>query len=96
MSDLELTDHVLEQLKNDLLHVSIAFSGIERVSDDLAHAVGHDGLEGKVRDFSSKWDDRRKTIIESLDALWKAAGAIRNTFDEVDVKMGNALTKGGS
>ena len=52
-----------------------------------------DELEGKVREFSTKWDDRRKTIIESLDAMWNAASHVGKTFAKVDQLMAAELSE---
>ncbi|KRC54959.1 MULTISPECIES: hypothetical protein [unclassified Nocardioides] len=84
MADLQINLDHLDQLFKDLLHTSIAFGEIEQVSKRTAAAVGHPALQHKVEDFSGKWDDRRKTIIESLDALWGAASHIGKTFTKVD------------
>jgi hypothetical protein len=93
MSELRLDTADLDQLFKDLLSVSIAFTEIERVSASVAGAVGQSDLEKRVSDFSTKWDDRRVKIIESVDALWKASHAISKTFDDLDRQMADAMRK---
>ena len=96
MSDLLLDLDALDQLYKDLLSVSIAFSTIDWASDTTADAVGHHGLAGKVGDFADKWDDRRESTIESLDALWKQAKSVVDAFTDADQQLADILTEGAS
>lgn len=91
MTDLRLDVEELKQLYLDLLNVSTGFSSIDQVSKNIASAVGHDALEAKVRDFATKWDDRRQKIITSVDAVAESARSIATTFRDVDKGMADAL-----
>lgn len=91
MSDLYLDVKDMKQIYLDLLNASVQFGQIDSISKNVADAVGHDGLEGKVRDFATKWDDRRSKIIESIDAVGGSALAIGKAFGELDLLLGNAL-----
>lgn len=94
MADLKL-DSRLHDLFRDLLIVSNNFESADYSSKKVAGAVGHDGLEGKVRDFATKWDDRRPKIIASVDTLWKSAQAIEKTFGDLDRSMGDQMSQKG-
>lgn len=96
MSDLRIDLSLMDGLYKDLLQVSMAFTEIDTVSKNVANVVGHPALAERVGDFSGTWDDRRATIIESLDAVWKAALAIHKNFKELDQEMAAELSGGGA
>lgn len=93
MSDLILDIDELKDLYLDLSNVRVSFGSIDEVSKSVADAVGHGGLEKKVRDFATKWDDRRDKIVSSLDALAESARSVATTFRDVDQGMGDALSQ---
>lgn len=90
MADLQI-DHRLNDIHADLRAIGTTFKDADYNSRAVAGAVGHSGLEDKVRDFATQWDDRRPKIIASLDVLWKTAEAIDTTFGDIDTSMGANL-----
>lgn len=91
MSDLHLDTDVLKDLHWNLLTTSIAFGDVGQVADSLGEAVGHRGLQGRVQEFSSLWDDRRGEIIAALDAVTHAVKAIAQNFEEADRQIASAF-----
>ncbi len=91
MSDLEIRTDLLEQLTTDLGAIAKEFEKADDFSDDVASAVGHDELSGKVRDFAHKWNDKRKDMTEAVKALQQQIQAISEAFNEADSELAKAL-----
>lgn len=91
MADLLLDMGELHELYQDLHNASAAFSAIPRVTEELAHSVGHDALARRVLELESSWDLRRKDLIASLDAAWTAARAIHDNFQKLDQQIAHQL-----
>jgi len=91
MADLMLSMDELQELYHDLRTASTAFGSIPRVTNALAHAVGHQAVETRVLELETSWDLRRAEIIASLDAIWRAAQAIHDNFDKLDHQVAAAI-----
>ena len=91
MSDLNFDLQLLHQLRDDLDAVVTEFTNADEFSNDVATATGHDGLGGHVSDFASKWNDKRKTMLEAVTALQQKIGAITDGFTEVDDSLAKAM-----
>lgn len=91
MSDLDFDLSLLHQLRDDLDAVVNEFTNADEFSHDVATATGHDELGGHVSDFASKWNDKRKTMLEAVEALQQKIGAITDGFTEVDDSLAKAL-----
>ncbi|WP_198410512.1 hypothetical protein [Mycetocola zhujimingii] len=91
MSDLEIRTDLLEQLKTDLDAIAKEFEKADGFSDDVANAVGHDELAGKVKDFAHKWNDKRADMTEAVKALQQQIEAISDAFNEADSELTKAL-----
>ncbi|WP_198412142.1 hypothetical protein [Mycetocola zhujimingii] len=91
MSDLEIRTDLLEQLTTDLDAIAKEFEKADGFSDEVANAVGHDELSGKVTDFAHKWNDKRADMTESIKALQQQIEAISDAFNEVDSELAKAL-----
>jgi len=96
MTDLKLDLQLLGQLKSDLDAIVKEFKGADDFSDDVAEATGHDGLGGHVRDFAHKWNDKRKSMTESVEGLEKSVSAVTDGFTKVDDGLAKALEDAAS
>lgn len=85
---------LLDQLEQDLANIASEYKDADDFSGDIADAVGHDGLGERVREFSEKWNDRRKNMTEQVEALHGQVKEIRDAFTNVDVELGKALVEG--
>ena len=92
MSDLIINLQLLHQLRDDLDAVVAEFTNADDFSDDVATATGHDGLGGHVTDFAHKWNDKRKAMTETVEALRKKIEGITDGFTQVDDGLAKALT----
>lgn len=93
-ADLDLDLTLLHQLRDDLESVVKEFTDADDFSDDVAEATGHDDLSGHVRDFAHKWNDKRKKMTESVEALHQQIGAITDAFTKLDSELAKALEAG--
>jgi uncharacterized protein YukE len=91
---LRVDTHMLREAGSQLRTVAQEFSNADAESEDVAEAVGHPGLAGKLRDFATKWDGTRKDMLENIASLAKAASATGEAFDEVDQSFADALRGG--
>ena len=92
MPDLQIDLDGLDVLYADLTHVRKVFDAAACLSFAVGSAVGDEGLESKVGDFESKWDDRRGKISQSMLVVAGAIEAISRTYREVDTKLSAAVT----
>lgn len=96
MADLDIRLDLLDQLVDDLAAIASEFEGADDFSDDVAAAVGHDELHGKVRDFAHKWNDKRKEMTAAVTALQGQIKSISEAFTKVDSELAKALEAGAN
>lgn len=94
VDQLEIQYDLLDQLADDLKLIAREYANADEFSDDVADAVGHERLAERVREFSTKWNDRRKNMLEQVEALQGQVEAIRDAFAQVDDELLKALTEG--
>lgn len=85
------TDSV-RSVSNDLIRITSELTDAQAHSDDVADAVGHNGLAGALRNFAGSWDDRRRKLVEQISQLQASATAIADAFDDTDTELARALT----
>lgn len=95
MADLVLDLERLTDLKNDLESVVQEFKNADDFSDDVADATGQDDLASQVRDFASKWNDKRKAMLADVENLQAQIKAISDGFTQVDTGLAKALEDNG-
>jgi hypothetical protein len=91
VADLKLDLALIKQLEEDLESVVAEFKNADDFSSDVADATGQDDLADKVRDFASKWNDKRKKMASNVDALQQQIKAISKGFTQVDQGLAKAL-----
>lgn len=91
MSDLVLKLDELIQLRDDLDAVVREFRGADDFSDSVGAATGHDALEGHVRDFAHKWNEKRKSMTENVENVQKVIAAVADNFTKVDGDLAKAV-----
>jgi hypothetical protein len=96
VADLKLDLQLITQLNEDLESVVSEFKNADDFSSDVADATGNDDLAGKVRDFASKWNDKRKEMTSSVEALQQQIKAISDGFTQVDDGLAKALEQSAS
>ena len=90
MADLQLDYEGLRSIAARADQLAGEFHAAERISDDTAGLVGHDGLAAAVRDFGHKWDVLRGDLAAGLSGLADAIVAVVDTFADVDEAMAKA------
>jgi len=91
MSVMVIDVGALDQLGQDLSTVSGEFVDANTKSDSIAGSVGRPRLADAVRNFAHKWDDRRKKIADSADALSQAASGVADGWREFDQAGADSL-----
>ncbi|MET0930912.1 MAG: hypothetical protein ABWX74_15435 [Aeromicrobium sp.] len=86
-------DRLLE-VQSALKTVHTNFSDAEKLSEAWGDVVGHRGLADTLDDFSGNWDDTRDNMLEGITAMADAAGAMAETFEDLDNQLAEALTDG--
>ncbi len=94
MTDLQIQFELLDQLATDLAAIAREYRNADDFSATVADAVGHDGLGERVREFSTKWNDRRENMTEQVEALQSQVESIRDAFQDVDQGLLDALHEG--
>jgi hypothetical protein len=91
VADLKLDLKLITQLDDDLESVVAEFKNADDFSSDVADATGNDDLADKVRDFASKWNDKRKKMTSNVEGLQSQVKAISHGFTQVDQGLAKAL-----
>lgn len=94
MADLVIQMQLLDQLAEDLGAIAAEYEHADDFSSDTADAVGSDELGDRVREFSEKWNDRRKNMTEQVEALHEQVKAVRDEFTGLDAELAKALIEG--
>ncbi|MDO8382660.1 MAG: hypothetical protein Q7T17_06745 [Microbacterium sp.] len=71
-------------------------TNLERADADasaLAGMIPVPELARAAEDFAGKWDDRRRTLIEEINALKEQASAVAEAFDAADSSLVDVLTR---
>lgn len=81
----------ITQLQSDLGSLISEFHSASDSSGTIADAVGYDDLADKLRDFASKWKDKRKDMVTAIENLKKIVDAIVEGTDKLDGDLKKAL-----
>lgn len=86
-------DRLLD-VQSGLKTVHANFSDAEKLSKGWGDVVGHRGLADTLDDFSGNWDDTRDNMLDGIKAMSEAAGAIAETFEDLEDQLTAAMTEG--
>lgn len=87
MPDLFVNFERLDESHRKVDDVLDGFAGITSSTHEAAQFVGHDGLAGRVREFSDGWDKKRGKLSRELQSLADAFEAISDTFLTLDERL---------
>jgi len=91
MSDLKITNDVLDELQSGLKSIVNQLNDSTNFSDDIGGLVGHSGLAGTVGDFASKWSVHRGKMIDGVTGVHDSVAMINTTFGETDSQLASAV-----
>ena len=86
----------LKRLGGELIGSANALSGLQDMTAQLAHEVGHPGLASKVGEFSTSWGHKREELIDNVTALGQQVYGVVEELQKTDTTLATALTDGGS
>lgn len=91
----------LDGLSKELKDIVDEFENAVHRRNDLKDAVGHpygeSALRGVADDFETRWDDRRKALIENCSKLKEHVDAVIKGFKDFDVEAAKkSENKGGN
>lgn len=90
-AELKVDGKKMTQLQTDLGNLISEFNSANDSSETLAGAVGYDDLADKLRDFASKWKDKRKDMVTAIENLKKIVDAVVDGTDKLDGDLRKAL-----
>ncbi|GAA4720536.1 hypothetical protein APR04_001666 [Promicromonospora umidemergens] len=92
MGDRLLVDlNLLTETGSQLTSIVNEFEGADAYAESVADAVGDDGLANAVRDFSTKWKNRREDMREAIENLAELTSAVGEQFRDLDTELGKNL-----
>ncbi|MGW6061114.1 hypothetical protein [Streptomyces sp. NPDC055189] len=93
MSDLTVDYELLNKSAKQLGAIQREFKNLGEWKDDIKAVVGASGIKGAMSDFIDNWDDNRKRLLESLDAVGAMVEGTRNAFCGLDDKLSESGRK---
>jgi len=97
-AQLRVDTDTLKRAGTSLSTISKDFGNANDYAKDVASLLGSTGVSGDVanlanaiRSFATNWDDRRKKLKESIDALATATTQIGQAFEDTDAQLGKAI-----
>ncbi|MGW6026645.1 hypothetical protein [Streptomyces sp. NPDC055099] len=89
MSDPDLAvDHeLLDTSAKQLGAIQREFKNLGEWKEDIASVVGASDLRGAMADFIDNWDDNRKRLLASLNAVGTMVEETRNAFKKLDDEL---------
>jgi hypothetical protein len=91
VSDLKITDGLLDELQSGLKSIVDQLRDSTKFSDDIGNLVGHDGLSGHVHDFASDWSVHRGKMIDGTTGIHDHVAVINTGFDQADKDLSKAF-----
>ncbi|MGW7273169.1 hypothetical protein ACWGH5_21905 [Streptomyces sp. NPDC054864] len=83
-SDLAVDYELLNKSAKQLGAIQREFKNLGEWKEDITSVVGASTLHGAMTDFIDNWDDNRKRLLESLDAVGTMVEETRNAFQKLD------------
>ncbi|MFH8485416.1 hypothetical protein [Streptomyces longisporoflavus] len=91
--DLTVDYELLNTSARQLGVIQREFKNLGEWKDDIASVVGAAGIADAMTDFIDNWDDNRKRLLESLDAVGAMVEGTRRAFQGLDDKLSKSGTK---
>lgn len=88
---LRVDTKLLREAGASLRVVATEFEHANANSEDVADAVGHHGLAGKIHEFADNWDDKRGKMMEDIQQLAEAAKGTGEAFERLDTELAASL-----
>jgi hypothetical protein len=89
MTDLRVTDHVLDDAERLLAKLHAEFSGISAHRDDLRPVWGSEAVAGAMDAFVDNWAWYRKKLLTRMETVGGLVGSARETFRATDRHLAN-------
>lgn len=83
----------VEMVSTNLQSIVQRLESAQADADSLADAIPVESLASASTDFATKWDDRRRELVEQVGSLQKEAQAFVQAFTDVDSQLADALTR---
>ncbi|MDQ0715407.1 hypothetical protein QFZ55_004859 [Streptomyces luteogriseus] len=93
MSDLVVDFGLLSTSAKQLKAIQTEFRNLADWRDDIESAVGAPALKEAMTEFIDNWDDNRKRLLESLEAVGKMVEGTRDAFKGLDDDLAKASKK---
>ena len=87
MADLEVKTQLLRNTATSLRQLRTELDGLDRRRDRLRDAWGSDDVAGALDDFVGNWDDNRRRIQASMEALYNMATATADEFEGIEAAL---------
>ncbi|MEV6751799.1 hypothetical protein [Streptomyces sp. NPDC051214] len=86
-SDLAVDYALLATSAKQLGAIQREFKNLGEWKDDIASVVGASDLRGAMAEFIDNWDDNRKRLLDSLDAVGTMVEETRDAFQKLDDEL---------
>lgn len=88
MTDIRIEYELLRELADRLDWIADEYDATDRLSDDAADAVGHDGLASKLRQSADGWRSNRGLHADYARGLGTMIDDIADQFESLDRTIG--------
>jgi len=92
-SQLKVDYALLDSTERSLSSLLSEFENIQTQESAYDGAMGSGDVVSAMHEFSGNWDDHRKNLISSMQALGKMVHETKAQFQKTDDDLCKALTK---
>lgn len=93
MSDLKVDYQLLDSIESSLSSLLSGFQNIKAQTGGYDGAMGSSAIVSAMDGFAGNWDDHRKNLVSSIQALGTMVGETKEHFQGTDNKLSKSLTK---
>lgn len=93
MADLKVDYQLLGSIEHSLSSLLSEFQNIQVQTSAYDGALGSGDVASAMDNFAGNWNDHRKSLISSMQALGKMVSETRQQFQKADNKLKSTLTQ---
>jgi uncharacterized protein YukE len=92
MADLKVDYQLLDSIERNLSSLISDFQNMQTQVGAYDGAMGSGAIASAMDGFATNWNDHKKTLISSMQALGKMVSETKQRFQGADNKLASSVT----